>query len=143
MKLYKEHLESQKRRMNLGLPFFEEAQKEEDPKKRLALLHKCKPMAFADYKGAMPEGDKELREQQQLIADYNQQMPKLFDATTEIVEEIEARERMEEMLEKQRNAFKLHLHTQETMVSAVENKLEKVRAIQDVRDRVYELEQLQ
>lgn len=35
----------------------------------------------------------------------------LFDSTTEIVEEIEAREKMEEMLEKQRNAYKLHLHT--------------------------------
>ena len=62
MKLYKEHLESQKRRMNLYLPSFEEAQKEEDPKKKLALLQKCKPMAFADYKGAMPEGDAELKE---------------------------------------------------------------------------------
>lgn len=29
------------------------------------------------------------------------------------------------------------------MISAVESKLEKVRAIEDVRDRVYELEQLQ
>ena len=67
-------------------------------------------------------------------------MPKLFDATTEIVDEIEARELMEATLEKQRNAFKLHLHTQETMVSAVEGKLEKVRAIEDLRDRVYELE---
>ena len=66
----------------------------------------------------------------------------LFDSTTEIVEEIEAREKMEEMLEKQRNAYKLHLHTQETMISAVESKLEKVRSIEDVRDRVYELEQL-
>lgn len=127
IKLYKDHLDGQKRRMNLSLPSFEEAKVEEDPKKKLALLQKCKPVVFADFKGVMPEGDAELREQEQQIAGFNKEFPTVLSQMTKVVEEIEARERKEELLARQRNAYKMHMYSQETMLQAVESKVETIR----------------
>jgi hypothetical protein len=51
----------------------------------------------------------------------------MLSQMTKVVEEIEARERKEELLARQRNAYKMHMYSQETMLQAVESKVETIR----------------
>jgi len=111
------------------------AKAEEDPFKKQTLLASIS-LSFQTYKGVMPDGDDELTIQKAKFEEASKEVAALLWEATEVVDEIEARQLMEEMLSKQRHDYSMHLQSQQTMLQAFSLKLEEVLSVLDVKDRL-------